>query len=880
MSFIEVSLTDQATRDNFDFFLEEFGFSVAHDYEFLPQNFSLYYPDGMTREEALGYINMCESVQQAVDGDTPVYHCATQDLTYDSNMIDELAFGELANMYTFDGSKRHVAFDPNLQGGHWGHYRCEHITNLFGGTLKRSIAKGIHTILNTGKQGNGVIYYIVDSGVDWTHPDFEVDDTGIWKVERIYDYYGTNIDDFSHGTHCASSGAGKVFGPAKMSPVKWAKGLTSEGSGTITSLTNACNALVSYHTANFPGVPAVCNCSWGGSLSYSTPMAALANAGIIPVCTAGNNGKSESFYPGSDPHTFTVAATDMDDQHCSFSNYGSDVDTNAPGRDILAATRGFSMDWYNGTSMATGFFSGVLCCILEGYAAPANATEVDAVIAAVAAYLPQTCPGNIAKDTGSSTTASFAFLDPTGGEPTLPMDRMLWPANALIAPASLCECYTTAEITPRLLNPSEVETIHDNIMANPDDWIPTTDDAESWMVQWTNEATWSTGSGDNTTTTWRQTGTFTVGSLPRIWNNTEMSSPSPGTPFQDQPFMPNGELLNGCIGNGGYWYHTLPIEVLCGAHMWDIPLLNRCFQYGNFSNWTVTVGTGAVVQDYNTWFPYSWNYYFQPTGTTHIEQTAEITNPDALAAIAAGNVSLMVEMTIGCNYVQELPNDAVQVTVTAVDNTDTDISVLYQTEDAQWTVQTWSPRFLSGIAVPTNTTKIRVDVDFTLNSGSICNGVFDGIQMRLYENTNVPEAETLVDAGKVYIDTAYFQRAYNNANDDSGYPAIAGWTDRTNIGVAPTLLEADTDQITSPGNWIKRQRRIRVPRGTRLAQLRYVCVQNAGTVANYCLSGLEAHSIIDHTEEAFASLCECYTTPPEFTPVQTTSDPATVMIGS
>ncbi len=879
MSVIEVSLTEQATRDNFDFFLEEFGFTVDTDYDALPRNFSLHYPENMTQEEALACINMCESVEQAVDGDTPVSHCEAQNLTYDSNFIDLLASGELPAKYKYTGLDRHVEYDPTVQGAHWGHFRVESLVNNLGGTLKRSIAKGVHVIQNTGKQGNGVIYYDVDSGVDDEHPEFLVCDGKLTKSEKLYEYYVTNIDDNSHGTHVASSGTGKVFGPAKQSPVKWGKGLNAAGSGTITSLTNAVNAVVSYHTANYPNTPAICNCSWGGSLSYSTPMAALAGAGIIPVCAAGNNGNTANFFPGSDSHTFTIAATDMDDQHCTFSNYGSDVDSNAPGRDILAGTRGLSMDWYNGTSMATGFMSGVVCCLLEGWSAPADATETDAVIAALEAYFPATCPGLISKNTIASTTAAMAYLDPTGDGPTFTMDRMVYPLGALIGPTTICDCFTTFDVTPRLREAGELESVYDTIMAVKDDWIPTTDDAETWMVQWTNEATWSTGLGDETTTTWRQTGTILAANLPRIWNNSEMGSPT-GIDYEDQPFQPAGELFNGVIGDGGYWYQCVPIEVLCGAKMWDVPLLNRCFQFGSFANWTVATGTGAVVQTTQTWWAYSWNYYFQPTGTTHIHQTAEITDAEALATIAAGNAALFLEYAIGCNFAQALPNDSIQVTVTAVDNTDTDISVLHQSDDTEWTVQTWSPRFLSGIAIPTNTTKIRVDVNQTLVSGTICNGIFDGIQMRVYDASNTTEAEETVDAGKVSIATKFFQRGYNNTADDSGYPAIAGWESRSNIGVAPTLLEADTDQTTAPGNWTQRSKRVNVPRGTRIAQLRYTAVQNSGTIANYCLASIEAQAIVDHVGESHDSIVECYTSAPDFSPVQTTSDPATVTIGS
>lgn len=58
--------------------------------------------------------------------------------------------------------------------------------------------------------------------------------------------------------------------------------------------------------------------------------------GIITVAAAGNAGTSELSYPAGYSSVISVAAVDMDREHCDFSQHNSQVDISAPGAKILS----------------------------------------------------------------------------------------------------------------------------------------------------------------------------------------------------------------------------------------------------------------------------------------------------------------------------------------------------------------------------------------------------------------------------------------------------------------------------------------------------------------------------------------------------------------
>ena len=82
--------------------------------------------------------------------------------------------------------------------------------------------------------------------------------------------------------------------------------------------------------------------SLGGSKSsaVNSASAGVVSAGVFLAVAAGNEAQSAAnVSPASEPTVFTVGATDSSDKFATFSNYGSTVDANAPGVNILSTWR-------------------------------------------------------------------------------------------------------------------------------------------------------------------------------------------------------------------------------------------------------------------------------------------------------------------------------------------------------------------------------------------------------------------------------------------------------------------------------------------------------------------------------------------------------------
>ena len=91
-----------------------------------------------------------------------------------------------------------------------------------------------------------------------------------------------------------------------------------------------------------------------------------ADAGVVIVAAAGNDGTAELLWPARDPRTLAIAANDSGGENLWFSNRGDSVDLSAPGLAILAATDGDDpVKPFSGTSAAAAVVSGVLAGILS-----------------------------------------------------------------------------------------------------------------------------------------------------------------------------------------------------------------------------------------------------------------------------------------------------------------------------------------------------------------------------------------------------------------------------------------------------------------------------------------------------------------------------------
>ena len=245
--------------------------------------------------------------------------------------------------------------------------------------------------------GNGsVVVGVIDSGVDYTHPDLtgnmwrnpgeiagnSIDDDRNGYTDDVYgwDFFNNDsnpMDDNGHGTHVAGTIAASgnngigVAGVAWNAKVMALKFLGADGSGSMSAALAAINYATKMRTQYGINVR-VTNNSWGGGGYSSSLFNAInqsAQAGILFVAAAGNGGADgigdnndvTPEYPASYnvANVLSVAATDHNDNLATFSNYGANwVDLAAPGVNIASTAAGGGYVYMSGTSMATPHVSG------------------------------------------------------------------------------------------------------------------------------------------------------------------------------------------------------------------------------------------------------------------------------------------------------------------------------------------------------------------------------------------------------------------------------------------------------------------------------------------------------------------------------------------
>lgn len=149
----------------------------------------------------------------------------------------------------------------------------------------------------------------------------------------------SNTDGNGHGTHVAGTIGSTTYGVAKKTKLYAVKVLGSDGSGSTSGVVAGINFVATDAPKRSCPKGVVANMSLGGgySASINQAAAALVDAGIFLAVAAGNdNANSANYSPASEASVCTVGATDSSDRKASYSNYGSVVDIQAPGTNILS----------------------------------------------------------------------------------------------------------------------------------------------------------------------------------------------------------------------------------------------------------------------------------------------------------------------------------------------------------------------------------------------------------------------------------------------------------------------------------------------------------------------------------------------------------------
>ena len=258
-----------------------------------------------------------------------------------------------------------------------------------GGKQGADISAMIAWSVTTGD--DDVVIAVLDSGVDYNHPDLEnnmwkrpanvpeyVDDTA-GTVQDLQGYNAINndadpMDENGHGTHCAGIIGAEGGNDIGITGVNWKvrimplKFMNKSGWGTTKDAIEAINYVIDRknHGVNVRVISA----SWGStntSKALEDVIDKAYEAGILFVAAAGNastDNDRRPHYPSSYKNVVAVAAMDRNDQLASFSNWGAKhVAIAAPGAEILSTWLNDEYEEKSGTSMATPVVAGVAALV-------------------------------------------------------------------------------------------------------------------------------------------------------------------------------------------------------------------------------------------------------------------------------------------------------------------------------------------------------------------------------------------------------------------------------------------------------------------------------------------------------------------------------------
>src|SRR3989344_5383366 len=231
-------------------------------------------------------------------------------------------------------------------------------------------------------KGQGVKIGIIDSGINYTHPDLAPNYKG------GYDFYYYDLDPmdvYGHGTHVAGTACAAdndngvassklgVVGVAPECDLYSLRVLNENGVGYESDIVSAIEWSLGREVTLLPwgdtlgtttqGVRMdVVNLSLGSSQAYSLAseqtFAVAASEGLIIVAAAGNSGNPggkgiNTIYPANYESVIAVGATKQGDSRASFSSTGPNVELVAPGESVYS-TWNDNVGYYDPQPVCTG----------------------------------------------------------------------------------------------------------------------------------------------------------------------------------------------------------------------------------------------------------------------------------------------------------------------------------------------------------------------------------------------------------------------------------------------------------------------------------------------------------------------------------------------
>lgn len=208
--------------------------------------------------------------------------------------------------------------------------------------------------------GSGTYVYVVDSGININHRDFE------GRARRGYNAVpNTNFDDtLGHGTHVAGTAGSRTYGVAKRTnlvDVKVFSGRTAATSIILDGYNWAVNDVIQRGRQRTAAI----NMSLRGGFSnaFNRAVNNAADRGVSSVCAAGNDNRDAGNYsPASAAGCVTVGSVASSLREASTSNHGSVLDIYAAGDGVRSTYIGSTSATatLSGTSMASPHIAGLI----------------------------------------------------------------------------------------------------------------------------------------------------------------------------------------------------------------------------------------------------------------------------------------------------------------------------------------------------------------------------------------------------------------------------------------------------------------------------------------------------------------------------------------
>ncbi len=238
---------------------------------------------------------------------------------------------------------------------------------------------GANQVWSTNK-GTGVNIAILDTGIDYDHPDLVnniaggINYTGFFRGDGNTMPYFWN-DRNGHGSHCAGIIAASdnnigVVGVAPEARLWAVKVLGDDGSGYVSDIIQGLQWCVDNRIS-------IVSMSFGGeddSQTFKEACDEAYAAGVLLVAAAGNG--SSVYYPAAYDPVIAVSATNSRDSIADFSSTGPEVEIAAPGVNIYSTYSNGGYATASGSSMACPHVAGAAALI---YASTLGLTSPDEI---------------------------------------------------------------------------------------------------------------------------------------------------------------------------------------------------------------------------------------------------------------------------------------------------------------------------------------------------------------------------------------------------------------------------------------------------------------------------------------------------------------------